>query len=314
MADVRRPHVVAGLPFLGALVGGGGCGPAISNELFLEESEFLAALPGAERLAPPSSIFLAPNGDSLLLRAAKEAATDWDRLVAVLAVSGDGLRAEAEGAERSEVVRRWADVNVAHRFGPFDPLGFAAVSADWFVSAEILRLGETTFEWTLSVASGAQDEEVIVASGVHEASGGTFTWDAESAAVALGVVPGAEVGALDIDYALPIGDGTVTEVDATQRLAAGTGRSFTIAGDEILAFDGAIFAITSDGAEWPGAAVVVHGAIGGRAEGVVVQDGETKPFGSCWDEAGQTTWLGGDPAIAADGAEAACAVDPIVIE
>ena len=308
MADLRRSLVVGGLP----LLTGAGCGDPISNALFLEEAEFLAALPGAERLAPPESIFLAPNGEAALLRAAKEAATDWDRVMAVLAVSGDGLRAAADVAERSDVVRRWQDVNVAHRFGADDPLGLAAASTDWFVDGEILRLGETTFEWSLSLSASGAEDPIAVASGVHEGAGGTFTWDCDAAAGALGVVPPAEVGLYDAVYALAIGDTLVPTIDATQNLDAGPGRSFTIAGPDLIAFDAASLALTTDGLEWPTAAVVAHHEDGGRAEGFVLQDGIARAFGSCWDGLGATTWIGGDEKILAVGAESACTLDPIL--
>ncbi len=310
MADLRRSAAVGGLPFLI----GSGCGDPISNALFLEEAEFLAALPGEQRLAPPESIFLAPNGEAPLLRAAKEAATDWDRLVAVLAVSGDGLRAEAESAERSDVVRRWHGVNVAHRFGPDDPLGFPPASTDWFVDGEILRLGETTFEWSLSLSATAEEERIAVASGVHEAAGGTFTWDGDLAAGSLGVVPPIEVGALDAVYALAIGDKSIPTIDATLNLEVGSGRSFTIAGTDLIAFDAVSLALTTDGLTWPVAAVVVHQQSGGRAEGFVLQDGIARAFGSCWDDLGATTWIGGDAAILASGAESACVLGPILTE
>jgi len=248
----------------------------------------------------------------VVLRAGKEAASEWDGLMAVLAVSGDGLRAAADGAERTDVVRRWQDVNVAHRFGAGDPLGFPPTSADWFVGGEILRLGETTFEWSLSLSTTAGQEPVPVASGVHEAAGGTFTWDCDAAAGALGVVPPGEVGSFDAVYALAIGETLRPTIDATQNLDAGPGRSFTVAAPDLIAFDGVPLALTTDGLEWPGAAVVVHQEVGGRADGFVLQDGIAQAFGSCWDDLGATSWIGGDAAILAVGAESSCAVDPIV--
>jgi hypothetical protein len=308
MAQLRRPLALGGLP----LLIGAGCGDPISNALFLEEAEFLAALPGQERLATPESIFLAPNGDAALLRAAKEAATEWEGLVAVLAVSGDGLRAQAEDAERTDVVRRWHDVNVAHRFSPANPLGFAPTSTDWFVDGEILRLGETTFAWSLALSTTAEQESITVASGVHDAAGGTFTWDGAAAASALGVVPPAEVGAFDMVYTLALAETAVPTLDATQDLEGGPGRSFTIVGSDLIAFDAVSLALTVDGLAWPGAAVVVHRDGGGRADGFVLQEGIARSFGSCWDDLGATSWVGGDPEILASGAESSCALEPIV--
>jgi hypothetical protein len=287
-----------------------GCGDPISNDVLLEEAEFLAALPGAERLAPPREIFLAPNGDAELLRAAKGASAAWDRLVGALAASGDGLRGAAESAERSEVARRWFAVNVAHHFAEGDPLGVPAGSADWFVTGEILRTGETTFEWTLAVAATADAVPVEVAVGVHEPTVGSFLWDAEATAAALGLEPPAEVGALEVDYT-EIGDQPVERtVEGAQLWTSAIGPTWAIAGDATLGFDAPV-SVTTDGLAWPAHTAVVHGAEGGRAEGQVQQDGIDHAFSSCWDADGQTSWLGGDDAISAQGSESSCTFDGV---
>ena len=75
-----------------------------------------------------------------------------------------------------------------------------------------------------------------------------------------------------------------------------------------------LFEVTDDGLEWPGVAVAVHTADGGRADGVV-WTGDTATqvaFGDCWNGGGDTVWSGGDEGVIAAGDPEACVTGSLI--
>lgn len=305
MADLHRSRAGAGLPLL---IGLAGCGAPISNRVFQEEALFVGALPGAARLAPPREVWLAPAGDAEVLAAAKQAASDWDRLALLIAASGDALR-EATPAERTEAVRGWEPVNVARRVegGPF---AFPAGTLDWWVRGEVERLGDDEVAWRIELAADRRGPFTEVASGDHDTSRGAFDWDLEATAAALGLEPPASPGTLAVDY----DDGAEAEEDRTfggvWSIDLVAVRAWSGTGEQALGFS-APLALTDDGLSHPAAVTALHGEEGGRAQGELQLDGATAlSFSSCWDGEGRTTWLGGDPGVRTTGAARDCAIPP----
>lgn len=284
-----------------------GCGAPISNEPFVDEAVFLGALPSTERLHAPSAVLLAPNGDADVLRAAKTAAAEWDTWWAIAAATGDELRAVPPD-ERTEVARRWNGLNVAARLTA-NTFGNAGAVIDWWVTAEVVEPAEGDPAWTIAIGTSEDGPFTAVGAGSGADGSGCVTWDLPGTAEALALDPPAPLGVLDatftdLDPVLGVRRADLAyEVD-------GVVLPYAVAGEELLAFTG-LLAVTDDGASWPGFATATHTATGGRAQGLVLEEGVERTFTSCWDANGLLVWQGGEGGVVDAGAsEGACPIGP----
>jgi hypothetical protein len=301
-----RRGLVAGLSVLGA------CADPISNQVFLDEALFLGALPSEARFGAPQQVLVAPNGDASVLRAAKVSAAGWDGWWALPIAAGDQLRVTVPD-ERTDVKRRWEAVNVATRLGAAS-LGFDVDDViEFWVQAEILQPDGGDVEWTMAVALSEDGPWTGVGSGLDRGGAGEVSWDLSATVGALEVEPTEPPGLLTADYTDVDPDfGDQRTVDATLAPFPGIALPFYAASDSFFAFT-ANLSVTDDGAPWPGGAMVLHTAEGGRAEGVVLQtiDGDEaeRTFASCWDGSGTLLWQTGDPGISALGDASACTIE-----
>jgi hypothetical protein len=264
-----------------------GCaGGPITNAMFYEDEEFLAGLPSMEDLAVPAGLADAPAGSSDVLAAAAAAADEIDDLWGPFAASADTLRAEPPD-RRGEMERGWDDVLVATTTDD-------GVKS-WVIGCTIVRPedgGPVT--WEMTRAEGAGDEPIAWASG-------------EEGAFRL-LLDGGE--ALEATWTpAAAGHPEDRRVDAEVVGATGlpTDRAWGLYGAQGLAWSGR-FAITEDGASWPGWAVAAHLDTGGRATGEVWRDAETLAFETCWDAEGNDVWMTGDDDVPETGASTACTV------
>jgi hypothetical protein len=264
-----------------------GCAPdPITNAVFYEDEAFLAALPSEEDLAVPDGLSEPPSGSSAVLASAASAADALDDVWAPFVAAAETLRAETPD-RRSDTERGWDGVLVATTTDE-------GVDS-WVIDCTIVRPddgGPVTWEMTRAESSG--DERIAWASG-------------EEGAFRL-LLDGGE--ALEVTWTpAAAGHPEDRRVDAEVVGATGlpTDRAWGLYGAQGLAWSGR-FAITEDGASWPGWAVAAHLDTGGRATGEVWRDAETLAFETCWDAEGNDVWMSGDDDVPEIGASSACTV------
>jgi hypothetical protein len=262
------------------------CGAPISNDVLIEDAAFAAALPDSDRLAAPGALRTAAIGDSAVLQAAVDATVRVEALGALAVAAGEALAAAAPDV-RSAEVRSWDAVATAAQID--------GVTYTFFARGEVAEpLDGGDLDWQVELATEASGPWVTAGTGRHDPGDGTgdLRWDFAS-------LPVAELsGSLDASYVL--GPPRQVELVATDALDLPT--LWTLQGSDALGWTGS-FAVTSDGATWPGSAT----ATATRADGRVDTADGTLAFSTCWSAAGDTVWTGGDDGIGAVGAEAACA-------
>ncbi len=159
-----------------------GCGNPISNAIFIEEARFLSALPSDARLGPPE---LLVNGgtdsDSDLLAVGRGAARDLQDFVAIPVGAGAALRETAPDV-RTETSRLWDSPVRALAIVAGDPVPF-------WLHAEVLKLENGDFGWTLEISTEEDGPYDEVALGSHDAddTDGEFMWDIALSAEILGI-------------------------------------------------------------------------------------------------------------------------------
>lgn len=279
-----------------------GCGSPISNQRFIEDELFLAALPGGPRTAAPAAVREAQVTDASLLLHAVEAAAELESLTLILHVSGEALRGQ-EPDERTDVLRRWGSVPTAATHG-----GQALL---WWVSGSVIQpAGGGDLEWVLAVSEEDGGPWVDVGSGRHDPGGhGTVAWDLDAADAIAQLQREESLGPMELEYEELLDTGE-PETRYAFPEAVGLPPSYRVQGEEILGWSGPL-ALTDDGAEWPGAATVRVQQHGGRGEGGVELGGDGLAFEACWTSEGEAVWQGGDPGIESFGRESDCPTGPL---
>lgn len=287
-----------------ALLSLAACGSPVSNVLFEEDAEFLAALPSAEHhvvgVAGDDTLAKALGADSpYLLLLTAQVAGDGNRWIYRILWTVDAIRA-LRPAGRTETTRTW---------GPFE----------WENDAEAVarmeRIGGGRYDWE---AVGLMDgEETRVLWGTHYAGetvsrgDGVFAWDVAAQARVQGTD---DVGRVDVDYDnrdgvdqivtyAGVGDGTAAPVDATYAF-----RERDADGDfqfrmRDLTFEGIDAPVTLEiRTRW-----LDRGR--GRADAVATWDGPGSPveWTQCWDDVGAAIYNHGVAADEGDAADCAFA-------
>ncbi|MEZ4319527.1 MAG: hypothetical protein R3F61_18570 [Myxococcota bacterium] len=275
-----------------------GCANPISNELFNADEEFLSVLPSQQRIGfvgPFANITLQPEDDPVLVEAF-DIAEDLDALLTLVTTVADVLRS-TEPSERSDTHRTWSPRSMATPEG--------APADLWWIRATIARSARgADFTWSIDGATSADGPWTVLGSGRHDPDGlGTLHWDYAAAGELLAVDLPAE---MDVDY-----DETAADRDvqiSIQPADIALPMQFAFAGRSVFGWTGD-FALTEDGATWPGAArVLLLDDHSGRGEGVLQRpDGEVA-FATCWNATGLQVWSEGGADIPVVGVPADCPV------
>lgn len=249
-----------------------GCGD-VSNAVFLEDAEYVAALPEADRLRialPWTPTATSPDLLTLSVDAEQGITTTLDGILA----GTEALRALAPN-ERGLASRAW---------GPYPDAG------TW-VTAWVNRGGSSRFDWGFSATRDLDAEPVAYLTGIHYAGvtvpegDGSFRWDH----AAWGEVAGMETfGVVSVEY--DVREAAVVQVEVAAEEPASSTRFAWRAADPDFQyrFD----------TELEGEAVTVDVRLrwtdtGARADAWL--DGLVGSFGDprwtqCWDGAGALTF------------------------
>ncbi len=287
-----------------------GCGASLSNEVFLEDADFLAALPGREQLAAtyPGSPGCGAIGDDVasLYTLTVCSLEGTDNLLAQTTATTDVVRAVAP-TERDTDYRRWG------------PGAWDLAPGAWLLG-EMSRSGTGAYyAWTFSVAESVDGPWEPLLDGYHYGGAeaistgvGAFDWDVAQQ-YRFDDQPGEGVVTVTYDSS---GDGEVL-VEA-QDVAFGFGaqpasadwwfgadpdgggdfeyRSSDTLGDDVDASIRARFDETG----------------AGRADAVVNEtffEGAIVDFVQCWDATGALTWQWEATSGSEEGSVDACIFD-----
>ncbi|MCO4743195.1 MAG: hypothetical protein KC912_00300 [Proteobacteria bacterium] len=271
-----------------------GCTSSLSNDVFLEDSRFLSALPNELTAGPPTA-FDPLTGDAELLPAIREGVDAVDRLTLASRRAGVALRG-ALPDERSDVHRRWEAVAIILE-GPS-----ASVQA-WSQADVILADGRV--EWTLQISTERDGPWEPLATGWHETleegAHGGWNWNIGVESTYSGQT---ETGVYELAYRTdPVRDVTIDIRDDLLTPAALHVRLYDTGG---FAFPATL---DLTGAPIEGRIAALHTDTGGRADGTLGED--EAPFTSCWDEDGDAVYLGPEATLQGYGSEADCALESI---
>lgn len=283
------------------------CGPPITNDPFQQEGAFQAVLPSMRRHGPPSDILLGPIANPLL-EAAKLAATEHAALLELPAEVGDVLRATTADV-RTDRSRVWEAAEL--------PIGLPAVMATGkgtetslraWIRAEIVDPVDGDYALTIALALAPNGPFEPVGTGTHDGlHQGELRWDLAATATALEVVAPHELGMLEVvvdDRSELYGD-RHAEVSYGDDLGR-PWRTWQAVGTHTLAFE-APLVVTEDELPRPGWAVVTHDpALGGVAEGAVLDGKAELPFEACWSATGTLTFSSGPAPVVRMGSRSSC--------
>jgi hypothetical protein len=263
-----------------------GCGDPISNALFYEDADFLAALPERDRLAAPQILLTSTVGNSAIHATGVEQAQGIVPLLDPLAITGEAFRTTSPSV-RTDDFRSWDATPIVREDG-----------AQWWARAEINRPAEGPFTWNIDYAPERDGPWTPTAVGQQEAPNtgvfqytffdedvervfqGRYGEDADgisSLELSLGLGP--FVG--DLYWGIS-GDGSITWTGLLD-----------IGGEEDVA----------------SAAQVAQTLTGGRAEAFSLAD-NTLFLAECWDVTGRVVWSF-DSVLGETGREASCALGPL---
>jgi hypothetical protein len=243
-----------------------GCGDPISNALFYEDADFLAALPGRDRLAAPEILLISTVGNSTIHALGVEQAQGIATLLDPLALTGDQLRTTSPSV-RTDDFRSWAATPIVREDG-----------AQWWARAEINRPSEGPFTWNIDYAQEREGPWLETALGQQEAPNtGVFQYLVDN--------DGTE-RTFQSRYGVDV-DG-ISSLELSLGLGPFAGDLYwAISGDGSITWTGR-FDI-GDRDDVLGAAQVAQTLIGGRAEGFALND-QTLFFAECWDVTGRVVW------------------------
>ncbi|TNE84432.1 MAG: hypothetical protein EP330_29915 [Deltaproteobacteria bacterium] len=272
------------------------CTSTLSNDVFVEDGRFAAALPSEASAGAPTA-FDALTGDAELVAYAAAGSAEVDGLTLAPRAIGEVLR-DAVPDERSAVHRAWDAVAVVLE-GPDG-------AVQGWVRAEILLTEGDELAWTAWLAPEEEGPWSPVGSGQHHdgedlpAEGG-FTWQRGVVSAITGDTAG---GSLEVAYALD--DPRHIELLVRPDALSPPEREYRVQGDNGLVFP-ALFDLGAT--PTAGVAVAFHTPEGGRADGFLAPD--ATPFSACWDASGNGTFLGPSEAVEGYGTEADCALDTL---
>ena len=265
-----------------------GCGDPISNQLFYEDALFVAALPGADRLAPPQVLLTSAVGDSELQQLAVEQSELLGDILNPLAASTDTLRTTPPDV-RSDVFREWEAVPVVLDSG-----------ARWWVRGDVGRPDDEdgAASWRLDWAADSDGPWTPLAAGQHTSpTTGTFVYyvDDDGTTREIGARYGEEpTGESNLEVGVGFGPGNAELY-------------WKVVGDSTLVWTGLLDVGLA--APRPSAAMVVQGLQGGRGEAFTIGE-DPIVFANCWNVSGSVVFaLAPDGSV--DGSESACVVEAL---
>ena len=265
-----------------------GCASPVSNDIFLADLDFVAALPASDRLvmdltSSPDEAQPALTGD-LDLRSLSLVLADDVGGVYVDALATVDLVRQGPPAERGTNSRTW---------GPFD------VGVDGrVVNLDMARVGDRTFTWSFAWSELDGSDERAFFGGEHFAGAtvgdgdGSFRYDFGDAAELMGATGS---GDLEVEYDLREGrelrvylvgyqiDDTAAPLDVdVWFFESGDERDFEFSTDQDDVLDG----ISSIQLR-----TRVLSEVGGRSDATVeALDGTIDAVSQCWDATGALTW------------------------
>lgn len=273
-----------------------GCPNPISNEQFLADQEFVAALPGSSRMELGLPFSQLQVGNDLFLENAAEATSRFDQLTKVPSRIVDAL---GTPNERSIIHRTWdARTMVA-------PDGSSTET--WRIRANITRTDEEgDFVWSIEAANEEEDDWFEIGFGRHDPDGsGTFLWDFA-----------VQDRLLDTTYGVRL-DTSYTQVDDQREVEVivpvprGLPQVYVLVGESIFGWSGDL---SMTGELLPGAAqMYVQSDGSGRAIGVLQREEEELNFSACWSATGDTLFASGSvPSLPQTGTEEDCPVQDVL--
>lgn len=278
-------HPAATTLFCAALAG---CAAPVSNDIFLADLDFVAALPASDRLSMDlrdgDDDGGAESTEELDLRVLSQTMADDLGSVYADALTTVDLVRQGPPAERGTNSRSW---------GPFD------VGVDGrIVNLDMARVGDRTFTWSFAWSELDGSGERAFFGGEHFAGAtvgagdGSFRYDFGDAAELMG---DAAAGDLEVEYDLRAGrelrvylvgyqvdpDAAPLDLDAWF-LEDGDERDFEFGTDEADAFEG----LSSLQLR-----TRVLSQVGGRSDATVEGlDGTEDDISQCWDSGGALIW------------------------
>jgi hypothetical protein len=265
-----------------------GCADPVSNDIFLADLDFVAALPASDRLTMDlrSSDDEAPAAasETLDLRSLSQLLADDLGAIYTDALDTVDLVRQGPPAERGTNSRSW---------GPFD------VGVDGrIVNLDMARIGDRTFTWSFAWSELDGSGERAFFGGEHFAGAtvgegdGSFRYDFADAAELVGDTA---AGELEIEYDLRVGrelrvyllgyqsdpDEAPLDLDVWF-FEDGDARDFEFFTDEDDALEGLSSLMLR---------TRVLAEVGGRSDATVeALDGNQDEVSQCWDASGEVVW------------------------
>lgn len=263
-----------------------GCGDPISNALFYEDADFLAALPSRDQLRAPQVLVTSNVGNSALHASGVEQAENIQLFLDPLALTGDILRTTSPSV-RTDDFRAWDPTPIVREDG-----------AQWWARAEINRPADGPFTWNIDLAPERDGPWLPSATGQQNAPNtGVFQYMWRDDSVER---------EFRVRFSTDVEGVSLLEISLGRRPFAGDLYWGTY-GDGSIAWTG-LFDLGGE-EDVPGSAQVAQTLTGGRAEVFARQD-DSIVGAECWDVTGSVVWTF-DSVEGESGREDSCSLGPL---